>query len=255
MTVPPSPVAITVGRKRSTCSRSAAPASAQCAPEVVEHLVRPAGPGLPLGQVGDQLGQLGRGDPAVGAGVPLDQPDPAGGGERRAARRRRRRRRASGAECTTTTSSSSCRALRSMPMTGVMPLPAVTNSTFAGRGGRQGEVAGRLVQVHEHARRRALRIRWLLTAPSRTALTVTDEPAPGGAGHRVRAPQPYAVDVDADPHVLAGLVRPPAATGPQHQGDAVAGLAAGPPRSGRAARRRCAAARPRRGSRPAPGAS
>ena len=42
-----------------------------------------------------------------------------------------------------------------MPMTGVMPLPAVTNSTLAGRDGRQHEVAGGLVEVHERADARA----------------------------------------------------------------------------------------------------
>ena len=88
----------------------------------------------PLGQVGHQLGQLGRLEPPVGAGVPLDQPDPAVPRRAPAARRRKPRPRGYGAECTTTTSASSCSALRSMPMTGVMPLPAVTNRTFAGRG-------------------------------------------------------------------------------------------------------------------------
>ena len=94
---------------------------------------------------------------------------------------------------------------RSMPITGVMPLPAVTKSTLAGRGraARSRRVAW---SSWTSVPGLALRTRWLLTLPSGIALTVI-EMRPSGAvgrrGQRVGAPQAHAVDVDADPDVLA----------------------------------------------------
>ena len=60
-----------------------------------------------------------------------------------------------------------------MPMTGVMPEPAVRNSALAGRGLRQHELAGGLVELDDRARASPRCTRWLLTLPSGIALTVT----------------------------------------------------------------------------------
>ena len=75
-----------------------------------------------------------------------------------------------GAECTTTTSGRS--ALRSIPITGVMPLPAVTNRTFAGAGvgSTKSPVGWSSCTTVPGVVRRT---RWLLTTPSGIALTVT----------------------------------------------------------------------------------
>ena len=56
-----------------------------------------------------------------------------------------------GAECTTTTSALRSVRLRSIPITGVMPLPAVRKSTFAGASRAEREVAGGLVELDDGA--------------------------------------------------------------------------------------------------------
>ena len=111
-----------------------------------------------------------------------------------------------GAECTRTTSAEPARPARSMPMTGVMPLPAVTNRTRSGGRLGQHEVAAGPGRAGPACRAATRRTRWLLTLPSGIAFTVIviRPSAPAGhRGERVRTPQAHPVDVDADPHVLA----------------------------------------------------
>ena len=156
--------------------------------EVVEQPGRAARPGLALGEVGDELGQVGDAEHAVGVGVPLDERIRPVRPRARAARRRRSRRRRWARECTTTTSARA-RAdalLRSMPITGVMPLPAVTNRTLAGRVGGQDELAAAPGRVGRRCPAVARRTRWLLTLPSGIALTVIGDAAVG-AGRRGRS--------------------------------------------------------------------
>ena len=132
--------------------------------------------------------------------------------------------------------------LRSMPMTGVMPEPAVTKSSLprAGSGSTKSPAAcSRWTSVPG----RASRTRWLLTLPSGTALTVIEirPSAARAVGQGVGAPLADAVDVDADPDVLAGHVAGPVGAGLDHDRGGVRGLGVGRPRSGRAGRRRGAA--------------
>ena len=161
-----------------------------------------------------------------------------------------------GAQCTWATSASSSRWLRSIPMTGVMPLPAVRKRTFAGAGlgrvkspvawssmtrvpGARGPdqvvgdlaVGDRLGRDGDAARRDAGRGR-----------------AVGAVGEAVGAPVAHAVDVDADPDVLPGHVAEPAATGPDDDRHGVRRSRGAPRRCGRAGRRRSAAGRSGRGS-------
>ena len=62
--------------------------------------------------------------------------------------------------------------LRSIPITGVMPLPAVRNRILAGGLVAEDEFAGGLIELDDGARRVARRTRWLLTVPSGIAFTV-----------------------------------------------------------------------------------
>ena len=80
----------------------------------------------------------------------------SGGGRARAREGRRRRSRASrdGATCTCATSGSPpgrCASARSIPMTGVTPLPAVTNSSGCSMRIREDELAGRRREPNQHA--------------------------------------------------------------------------------------------------------
>ena len=139
-----------------------------------------------------------------------------------------------GAQCTCATSASSPRWLRSIPMTGVMPLPAVRKSTLAGAGlgrvkspvawssmtrvpgaGLAHQVVGDLA-VGDRLGRDG-------DAPRRDA---GRGGAVGAVGQAVGAPVAHAVDVDADPDVLAGHVAQPAATGPDDDRHGIRGLAA-----------------------------
>ena len=112
-----------------------------------------------------------------------------------------------------------------MPITGVMPLPAVTNSTLcrAAAGRTKSPAAwsswtsvpgaGPLDQVVAD-----------LAVGDRLD---GDRDAAVGAragGQRVGAPLAHAVDVDADPDVLAGDVAGPAAPGPDQRVAASRGL-------------------------------
>ena len=83
----------------------------------------------------------------------------------------------------TTPESATGKRLRSIPMTGVMPEPAVTNSSFVPSGGSTNSPAAcsRWTRVPGVARR----TRWLLTLPSGTALTVI-EMRPSARGPWVR---------------------------------------------------------------------
>ena len=101
--------------------------------DVVEQRGGATGPRLPVGPVRNQRVEIGRGDPRTRWRCDARRVVPRRRRRGLGARCRRPRRRRSGALCTTTTSPSSCEWLRNMPMTGVMPLPAVTNSTLAGR--------------------------------------------------------------------------------------------------------------------------
>ena len=157
-----------------------------------------------------------------------------------------------GAECTTTTSASSSRWLRSMPMTGVMPLPAVRNRPSRGgrRAGRSRRWPGRAWMIVPGSARRT---RWLLTLPSGIALTVTlmqpsvrprsgrsaSRRATGGRRRRRCRSRMYW------PGTWPSQPRPGRIT----RVTASRGLAAGRRRSGRAGRRRSAAGRSGRGSR------
>ena len=258
VTVPPSPVTTTVGRKRSVCRRSAIPRSAQC-PSSASSI--PVGPQAQVSR-SSQVGRRARSSssassipsvsvcrstrreaPARREQAQLAAEDDVGGGRRASARRRRRPARRS--------------ALRSIPITGVMPLPAVTNRTFAGRGVGQDEVAARLVELDERPGAGAphqvvadLAVGDRLDGDRDAAVGAVDR-----RGQRVRAPLADAVDVDADPDVLARDVPGPAASWPDHERDGVAGLGVDlddpPAQVGAGAQR----ARPGRGSRPAAAAS
>ncbi len=141
--------------------------------------------------------------------------------------------------------------LRSIPITGVMPEPAVTKSSLPGRSAstnspvacsRWTRVPGRKL-VHEV----------VADQPVGDGLD-GDRDQPVGAravGEGVGAPLADAVDVDADPDVLAGHVAGPVVARADQEGGGVLGLRARPRRSGRGGRRRGAAARRGRGSRPA----
>ena len=121
-----------------------------------------------------------------------------------------------------------------MPMTGVMPLPAVRKRTFAGARAREGEVAGGLVEHHEGARRggadqvvRDLAVGDRLGGDRDAARgDAGGGRAVGAVGQAVGPPVAHAVDVDADPDVLAGDVPEPAATGPDDDRHGIRGLGA-----------------------------
>ena len=115
-----------------------------------------------------------------------------------------------------------------MPITGVMPLPPVTKRTLSGAG------SGSTKSPRAWSR-------WTSCAGAQLLGEVQAHGAVGNGlggdgeqavgrlgrrGQRVGAPQPHAVDVDADPDVLAGDVPLPGAAGAQHHGDRVAGLGA-----------------------------
>ena len=182
---------------------------------------------MPVGPVRDAARQLGEVKEAVSVGVLLDEGDPPLRRPARAARRRTRRRPRWARSAARRRRRSSSRWLRSMPMTGVMPLPAVRNRTRSGRRVREDEVALGLV---EHDHRAGLGAADEVVAD----LAVGDRldrhgdqavGGGGGAGQRVGAPLADAVDVDADADVLAGDMALPAAAGADHQGDGVGGLA------------------------------
>lgn len=129
-----------------------------------------------------------------------------------------------GALCTSTTSARSGR-LRRIPMTGVIPLPAVTKS--ADGGGPSGTTKSPVAWSSMTSRPAAQRRRGGRSPSPAMRLTVTASRSGGWAGcHRVGAPVAHPVDIDAEPHVLPRRVRPPAAAGSDEQGRRVGGLGA-----------------------------
>ncbi len=95
-----------------------------------------------------------------------------------------------------------------------------------GRTGRgEHELAGRLVQL-QHQAGASLAHEVVAHDAAGDRLDRDGQAAVGtrGRGQGVGAPLADALDVDADPDVLPGRVRAPAATGTDHQGDRVAGL-------------------------------
>ena len=137
-----------------------------------------------------------------------------------------------GAQCTWATSASSPRWLRSIPMTGVMPLPAVRKRTFAGAGlGRVKSPVAWSSMTRVPARGLADQVGRDLAVGDRLG---RDGDAPrrdagrgravGAVGEAVGAPVAHAVDVDADPDVLPGHVAEPAAAGPDDDGHGIRGL-------------------------------
>ena len=134
-----------------------------------------------------------------------------------------------GATCTCATSGrppGRCASARSIPMTGVTPLPAVTNSSGCSTAsGRTNSPVGGASRTSMPAARMADEV--LGHQPARNALDGDGDAAVAAPRHRrerVGAPVADTVDVDADAHVLARHVRRPAAARPQPQRHAVARL-------------------------------
>ena len=113
-----------------------------------------------------------------------------------------------------------------MLMIGVMPLPALMNSSFSGRRVGQHEVALDAAEADDRAGLRLAdevgRDLALLDELRRDADAAVV--AVGVGGQRVGAPVGIAVDDDADPQVLAGLVARPLVARPDHDRHRVAGL-------------------------------
>ncbi len=170
VTVPPPPPVSSTGRKRSVRSRCPLSSSAQCVSRSSSISFGPQAQVCRSNRSGTSSARsagLSRPSARVCRSISRIRPSAA------RARSSEPKTTASAvrAECTTTTSDSSCSALRSMPMTGVMPLPAVMNSALVGRGAQSvNSPAGR--SMCRIAPRLAARSRWVLTTPSGTALTV-----------------------------------------------------------------------------------
>ena len=134
-----------------------------------------------------------------------------------------------GAECrwTTSSSSSSRSSTRSIAMIGVIPLPAEMNRSRSGRGSGSTNWPSTSESEDDRARPQ-------LAVDVRRHLALVDQlrrdrdEAVGTArvgGDRVGAPVALAVDVEADPQVLAGLVAGPGVPGADQDRGRVAGLA------------------------------
>ena len=179
----------TVGRNRSVCRRSGRRAGVQCSSSASS---RPAGPqaqvsrsarsgtrssrsatsSMPSASVCRSTSrirpavgvaaQLGAEDHVVAGGRGVQQHDVGGVGSAR---------------------ENSCAAC---PITGVMPVPAVTNSSLGGHRLRQHEVAVRPGRAGPACPASRAVTRWLLTLPSGIALTVIADAAVGAAGREVR---------------------------------------------------------------------
>ena len=89
LTAPPSPVAMTVGRNRSVCRRSARPAVGPAGFESIEQPGGSAGQRVTLGEVVDQIAEGGDVEHAVGVGVDLHERDQPCGPRASAVPRRR----------------------------------------------------------------------------------------------------------------------------------------------------------------------
>ena len=133
------------------------------------------------------------------------------------------------AECRWTTSRSASRRSRSrsMLMIGVMPLPALMNSSRVGQRVGQHEVPStpprRTIVPGCAWRDEVRRDHALVDELGRDAMQPVG--APGVRGQRVGAPVADAVDHDADAQVLAGLVAGPLPAGLDQDGHRVVGLA------------------------------
>ena len=248
--VPPSPPSPPSSREnRSRCSRSSSPASLPVLLGGVEHRRRAAGPGLALAPVraDARRGRRSSSMP-VGVGVAaraavsaaccscelaqlVAEDHPVLG----AARSRR-----------STTSGIVPRrsSVRSIAITGVMPLPPTRNSIFAGGGsGSTKSPVGR-GQPHDGARLETARPGASDRKPSGIARTVIVMVPPvaarGDGAQRVRAP----VELARRPARRcrrtgrAGGRSDQPQPGPDHQRRGVVGLRDRPPRCGRAARAR-----------------
>ena len=134
VTVPPSPVAMTVGRNRSVCRRSARPALAQWRSRVSS---RPTGPQAQVWRSETSAtrsrSEVTSSMPSVSVWISTSWIRPRAASLRSSPPKITSA--AVGAECTTTTSAAAAAGrFRTIPITGVMPLPAVTNRTLAGAG-------------------------------------------------------------------------------------------------------------------------
>ena len=111
-----------------------------------------------------------------------------------------------------------------MPITGVIPEPAVTKRSLPPSGG-QHELAGRLLEVHQGAGPGPAH-EMVADRPVGDGLDGDRDPAvgAGAVGQRVGAPEADAVDVDAHTDVLARDVPRPVRAGADHQGRGVGGL-------------------------------
>ena len=114
-----------------------------------------------------------------------------------------------------------------MLMIGVMPLPALMNSSEARRRVGQREVTLDAAEAHDRPGPRRLHQVGRDLAGAQQLRGDRDEPV-GTArvrGQRIGAPVVHAVDDDADAQELAGLVSRPHPAGPDHDRHAVGGLA------------------------------
>ena len=193
--------------------------------ECVEHAGRSACPRLALGEVADQIAEFGGAEHAVGVSVLLDQADSALAASMRSSPAKITSS-GVGALCTTTTSSTCSAMLRSMPITGVMPLPAVRNKIFGRRRGGEREFSCGVVELDDGADGGAShQVVGDLAAGDRFDRDCDAAVGPVGAGGQgVRAPLTHAVDVDTDADVLPGRVGAPAAARLDDQADGVAGF-------------------------------
>ncbi len=117
--------------------------------------------------------------------------------------------------------------LRSIPITGVMPEPAVTSSSLRGIGVGQHELALGLLELDHLAGPGAVhQVVGDHAAGDRLDGEAEVAVAARAVGQRVGAPQAYAVDVDPDPDVLAGHVAGPVAARLDQDGGGLGGLRA-----------------------------
>ena len=116
---------------------------------------------------------------------------------------------------------------RSIAITGVMPLPAVRNSSFGGVGVGSVNSPSTSPRVTIEPAACGL-LRNLETTPLSVRLTVIVDlsvRARGVAAQRVGAPLALALDVETDPHVLAWLVAHPSESWGDEDRDGVVGFA------------------------------
>ncbi len=215
---------------------SSRPAASWCASEGVEQSGGAAREGAAVGEVGHQVGEVVDVEDAVHVVVPRDQADGAGGVERLQVAEEDRVGLAgrdvddddvevlAAVERAGRPSSVLGKRLRSMPMTGVMPEPAVTKSNLS--------------RSEASTNSPAACSRWTSVPGTELVDEVVADQAVGhgldgdrdaavgarAVGQRVGAPLADAVDVDADAEVLAGHVTGPVGAGADHDRRRVGGL-------------------------------